>query len=469
MASDGYTISQLSRSEPAALALASAEARDLSRALAAQSVAFDPDAVVAEFPRRVEAIFEAVWPAQPLEGYGFHASLGAHALARVAMGWTASGHTGLRLEPLERDLLLNGLVTLGADRDLSLAVLGNWHSVDRQFVPTLIGLDASRLAGLAECTLTAAERASALSQVASSARCMARLASTISALVAVRAVLPVLAPDDLGHDFVTGLAAIALGRPDRALELLGEAPVEMHKQVLREIAECLATLGRGNAVALPAVPGAVEPSPNDEWAKDPSVNDESADDESANLEAPDVTGVGALIERWRAEERTRRPSAARRGTVLGLRLGRPVSTVPPNPIPPDSALLSKGYVGRFDPIFPPVRSMLRAVVAAGEGHPPSLDLVREAGDLEWFVRRARALGCLVQGDLRSAIEAVEPLPLAASREGRWARDRLHRYEGRSVPPLEAEEARPAAGALAADLAIHLGRTIAGSIPVQPLP
>src|SRR5204862_5613253 len=127
---------------------------------------------------------------------------------------------GLRHEPLSREGLLEDLLELGVSRERALAVIGDWQRIDPGFAPDPMGLDVSRIAGLAECSLTARERSRALSQIAYSARCLSRLASTINVLSVLRMVLPVLPPEQMGAKELTAFFAIALEQPDRALALL---------------------------------------------------------------------------------------------------------------------------------------------------------------------------------------------------------------------------------------------------------
>ncbi|MCK6544324.1 hypothetical protein L6R52_00495, partial [Myxococcota bacterium] len=77
------------------------EALELARALAAQTIVLDKDAIADQLPDRARVITETMWPSSPLAGYGLHSSLGAYAVAKVAVGWAPSGIIGLRHEPLD--------------------------------------------------------------------------------------------------------------------------------------------------------------------------------------------------------------------------------------------------------------------------------------------------------------------------------------------------------------------------------
>lgn len=188
-----------------------------------------------------------------------------------------------------------------------------------------------------------------------------------------------------------------------------------------------------------------------------------------------------------------RTPAARAGGLLGVAPALAPATVPQRPSPPDERVLrslqarSDAPAGEdemterisidpllhghglevedapFDPLFPPVRGALRAVVAAAEGHAPTDDAVAKAGDLQWVLARAKALALVVQGDLLGAQSAVQGFPEGSAPEGRWAEDRALRFSGRTPEPVSAEEARPMAAALLSDLTQQLARTLAGTV------
>ena len=106
------------------------------------------------------------------------------------------------------------LVEHGLDELTAQSVLGDWAAVRADFVGNTDGLATSVIAGLAERTLARRERDDALSQVAYSPRCLARLASTCNLLAAVRAILPELPPGEMGARFVSSVASISFGRAD---------------------------------------------------------------------------------------------------------------------------------------------------------------------------------------------------------------------------------------------------------------
>lgn len=310
------------------------EALELARALAAQTIVLDKDAIADQLPDRARVITETMWPSSPLAGYGLHSSLGAYAVAKVAVGWAPSGIIGLRHEPLDRDKLEAELVGHGVDASAAAAILGDWAGVEPGFTPDPAGLDASRIAGLAEGTLSRVERARALSQVAYSARCLNRVASAAAVLSALREVLPQLAPEALGRDYVTGAAAIALGRFERAVELLGPRPTKLPQRALAELASVIAALERGATPELEdvgalLVPG-VEVPPTETWSDETGPSDGADDEADASDDEPD--DVLEIVEE-RVEERTRisgvpTPPPADDGIVRPARWPAPSGDVP---------------------------------------------------------------------------------------------------------------------------------------------
>jgi hypothetical protein len=118
----------------------------------------------------------------------------------------------------------------------------------------------------------------------------------------------------------------------------------------------------------------------------------------------------------------------------------------------------------LDAVLPPVRGALRAILKALDGHGPTEEAIKSAGDLRWVLLRARALARIVDGDLEEAVSALSGLPEGSAPESTWAQDRLRRYR-RSVR-ARSEEARTLAAGLIADLGHQLGRTIAGTVPQE---
>lgn len=558
-----YSWTSLGRGGLEVEASAKREALELARALAAQTIVIEHDAVAEELPDRMRAIAETMWPASPLSGYGLHSSLGGYLVARVAVGWAPSGMIGLRREPFDRTALIEDLVEHGVDRGVALGILGDWRAPAGGFIPDPQGLDTSHIAGLVEGALSVRERSRALSQVAYSSRCLDRLASTASVLSSLRHVLVVLPPDVLGRDVVAGMTALALGRPDRALELIGERPRGLAQRTLAELARAIVSLEQGDVPILEDVGAILQPRAGDPVPHSEPIGAGAGEADAAGDDGDDVLEIieervddavrasngnghtrSSPPERWErgrggdertsdrpheARPRTPRPPrwsgvegapdpldpaaldtwrrqlevdlgllANRRG-LLGLRLPPARPTVAPWPLPPDeriAAMLLARASGRsleadtrevteripvgallalealeatgttFDAVFPPVRGVLRAIVRAPDGVAPSAEDLAAAGDLEWVLLRAKSIALIVTGDLEGAVAAVRSLPSDAAPEGRWAADRLRRFAGRRIVRATPEEARPAAAGLVMDLAHQLGRTLAGTLPVQ---
>lgn len=327
------------------------EALELARALAAQTIVLEKDAIADQLPERTRAITETMWPSAPLAGYGLHSSLGAYAVAKVAIGWAPSGLIGLRHEPLDRDKLEAELVAHAVDPRTAAAILGDWSGVEPGFAPDPTGLDASRIAGLAEGTLSRVERARALSQVAYSARCLNRVASTASALSALREVLPLLAPEALGRDYVAGAAAIALGRFERAVELLGVHPGKLPQRTLSELASVIAALQHGEAPELEdvgalLVPGIEAPRATETWSDETGPSDDE-DDEKPTTRDIEQDDVLEIVEE-RVDDRPRSidvPAPAAR-TATGVRPARWPAPAGDTPTPLGDAEL-EGWAARI--------------------------------------------------------------------------------------------------------------------------
>lgn len=503
------------------------EAKEIARALTAHSIVMDREAVVEEWDDRYASIAAIVWGDAPTDGYGLHASLGAYLVAKVAVGMVPAGHTGLRHEPLRRAGIHNVLRDHGLDAATADSILGDFEAVSPGFEAHRDGIGPSLLAGLAERTLGGGERIHALSEVAYSPRSLQRLAATASLLAAIRAILPVLPPASLGADVATAVVAIALGRPDRAIELFGQRADRLALKTFVEIAAAMDTLGRGEALVLdddsmmlvpPAEAAAVDDGTDDIEADafDTSGEDEDDDDvleiveervdpeegtlaEATPRGAPnparfvDVEPLdeAALLD-WQKRLHAGATIAAQRAALLGLNPSPVPPTVTDVPIPPDERILRREMMEAddeggekteridlgalmadarvqldgtaYDALFPAPRGLLRTIAAAADGQTPSADAVTKAGDLETFVSRARALGFVVRGSLDDAKKAVSRHGDDVAPEGRWATDRQMRYADEPPPRVGPQEARPAAAALIEDLAHQLARTIAATVP-----
>ena len=475
----------LAAAEPEALATASTEAEMFVRALAAYGVIIDDDAVLSELEDRQTTLRAKLWPAEPLEDYGLHASLGAFLVTKVAIDLVPTGHVGLRSERLSPDALRQALISHGLTEQHAGSLVSDWPGVSDDFRGEPEGLSISVLAGLAARTLTRDERSAALAQVAVSPRDLARLVASTNLLSAVRIVLPLLPIPSLGTAYDVAVVGLSVGRPDRVAALLNP-PDDVFFAALCELAAAMAALRAGEPYAAEADVQVATP--------EVSASDATSDDDDDVIEIVE-DGVGLQVCMWRegavatedlaAWQEVLRKWQATRGT-LGLRLPAPPATVAGEAVPPEAGLVRRSVrpsqgseaadptdlvVPRFrwrgdplDAIAPVVRAAVRMVAAATEGRSPVPGALERAGDLAWLVRRASALAAVVKGDLPRAIAATEIMSLGAAPERRWAQDRLRRFGERTAEPAEPEEARPMGAALMSDLAHQLARTVTDTVP-----
>lgn len=493
--------------EPGSVHRSAEEATELARALAVESLASDAEAELAELDDRRRHLAGAAWPESPLAGFGLESSLGAFVMARIAMAWVPSGHTGLRHKPLSREGLERALAGQGVAPASIRLVLGDWAGPAAGFVGDVGGLPVGTLAGLAEKSLTAGERARALDQVAASPRDLARLVAALLIGQAVRRLLPLLPDDAHGARFAATLALVATDRPERASSLLEARPLGLRERTVRELADAVLTLRRGEPIDFPA----------DAWAPDPPVSPALApasaeptltleDGEEDVLEiveerldpdqpesrvalkthppdwwpgpAAELGPVREALARWKT-------MGHRRGAVLGVRVRLPVG---PGPLPLDPRLAAEDLgdalgapTERIDLenldsprpegepaelYLPAVRVALRVVARSAEGaFPPD---PATGGALEWVFARAAAIASAVAGDLDAAARSVEGLDPALAPERGFIADRRLRFEGRVADPLPVEDARVAAAGLIRDLALSLAATLArGGEPGAP--
>ncbi|MFO0726788.1 MAG: hypothetical protein U1E65_23575 [Myxococcota bacterium] len=376
-----WSLGALARGEAGALEAARLEALELARALAAQAVAFAPDADTREFDERLTTLSRTIWPAQPLEGFGLESSLGAVLVARIAMNWARPAPATLRSIPLDPEALLVSLRDLGVEARVATLLTEGYEGPPLGFAADPDGLEAGTLAGLAEGTLTRRERDLALAQVASAPRDASRLATTIEVLSRARAALPVLPPTtaDLGPGYAPAVAALVLGRPERTLELLGYRPEHPALIALAELARAEWAFQRGEEVELDDDPALVLPPlehvrdtilPPPPSLEEGEVHREDDDDVLEMVEERVATGseaalvpVGArpgldqvrpptwaaldhgpvfdeeFLAQWKAARRAMASLAARRPRVLGLKLERGPRTMPSVAIPPEPRVL----------------------------------------------------------------------------------------------------------------------------------
>lgn len=492
--------SALRRGDPASLQHAEIEAKAIARALAVESLVSDQDSELAELAERRRHLARQAWPDRPFEGFEMQSSLGALVVARVAVAWVPSGHTGLRYTPLTPDGVTRALVNQGVDRLAAQSVVGSWSGPSSSFKGDESGLETGLLAGLAERSLTPKERDLALSQVAVSPRDLSRLGTTILLARAVSQLLPMLADDQLGGELVAALALVSTQRSRRALELLEGIQSSPAQQTVFELAQTLEQFSGGYAVEfsddqdLPDYPkraasvpvGGTTPE-SDEEARSTTDGDdvleiiEESVDENAdsgqnyqNIERPtwpqwwpgvDSETSDSAQDLWRSLA-VYRTEARRRGTILGFQ----ASPFEPRGglIPPDPRYVSRAKdeekdmtQSAMDPFLPAVRVALRVVAKATEGE---IVDVEGAEGLSWVLQRAAAVAHLKNGELDLGLEVLSARWPDEAPELRWLRDRKMRFDGREVEPLTSEEARQAASTLVLDIARSLARTLTGAFP-----
>lgn len=465
----------------------------LARMLALQDLVQDRDGAVAELPRRMRDVAKEIWPdsSAPLTGFGLHASPASFLIARFAVGLVPVGRSSLRHEPLRPETVANHLREFGVDDVTAMLLVRSWAGVSEGETGDAAGLSPSMLAGMAERTLTPSELERALVQIAWSPRCLERLGATLGLASSVRRLMTLLPPESLGPELAVGVAGMALGRPDRVVELLRGAASSLGPLTFFELARSQWELVQAQAPTFSSEPDELVRLPVEGDANTDAPGRADTDTPPPAEESLPVRPVcwacpgGAPAEAVRAwcAARDSLEAGASPGAFLGLVPAPLVPTVRPVPIPPDARTLVKDWghdpsaeVERSpsprrshrpdEPLYPAVRGALRLIASAAEGRVPSAVAVEEAGDLVWVVQRARALGLLVQGEPGRAAEAAGSLSPEEAPERRWADDLLVRYGARAPAPVGPEESRPAAAALVADLAHQLSRTLAGTVPTD---
>ncbi len=519
-----WTLEALARGDGRAEGLVRRQTREIARALAAHTLATAPDAEVSEYEARIQTLSRTIWPEEPLQGFSLQSSLGAFLVARLAASWAPPTQAGPRSSPLSADALKDALVEAGLGADLASGILGDWPGASPSFSSEQEGVDIAVLAGLAEGTLGTDERNLALSEIATSPRSLARLVSIARALSAVRRLLPILPPEGETFDAstLTGLTAVSLGLPDRALDLLGHNPDDSVLRGIAELAQALLSLRRGDRprlsddLLLPLVPEGTSERPSESPQSDgpeddvldiveeklstgavsaekPALDARPALADFSREDWPPADISGSQIDLWMEIRKLRRAPAAQVGSILGLSAAPEKPWVPPRPIPPEkNALLEMLTVVSGDgassdavtvqlsgtalaaqrdtldramvlPLVPNVRAVLRAITLAAEGQVPSREAVTDAGDLDWAVKRARAIALTLGGEFERAVLELTGLGGPSAPEGRWAYMMHLRYQGRTPVLPKPEEARRVAAELVLDLAHQFGRTVAGSV------
>ncbi|MBX2811330.1 MAG: hypothetical protein KTR25_05960 [Myxococcales bacterium] len=476
--------SQLRQGDEHALQQAEVEVWEIARALAIESLASDVDAELMELGGRQKHLIRAAWPDKPLEGFHMQSSLGAFVVARVAIAWVPAGQTGLRYAALSPEGIIRALMNQGVDELTAKSVLGGWTGISDGFEGDEEGLDAGTLAGLAERSLTSAERDTALAQIAFSPRDLARLGAALTLSRRVRQLLPVVIPRQFGEDITACLALVATQRPERAMALLSSQERSEAQQAVYELAHTLARFIDGADAELeedrrlPVVPEAADQqsvtlpaadSSSDLEAYSPPDNEGSMPEE--DQEEPLATSPSARPElpKWWLTESDDytliwdaltklRAQVPQRQAILGF------TAVPRYPreqlIPPVPGVYTPA-MNPAEPFVPVVRIMLRAVVSATKG------LVIDetgAGGCDWVLRRVAALSRLIRGELDLGLSVLQDVGAQEAPELRWLRDRKIRFDGRKAEPLSPEAARRAAATLVLDLARALARTLTGAVP-----
>lgn len=518
-----FHLEALARGDQRTEAIVLRQSRELARALAAHTLATTADAEVSEYAARIQTLSKTIWPEDPLEGFSLRSSLGAYLVARLAVSWAPPTPTGARPAPLTPEELRGALEQGGLPKEYAATIVGDWPGAPPGFELQREGLSVAILAGLAEGTLGTEERNFALAEVATSPRTLARLVSIARALFAVRRLLPILPAEGETFDAstLTGLTAVSLGRPDRALDLLGHEPADPVLRAIAELAQAILALRRGERprlpddMLLPWVPEStsLRPSeaPDDSSSEDDVLdiveerlsNTGAVSAERPALDArpsfadwsredwPAVDVTEAQLALWMDLRRLRRAPASKVGSILGLSATPERPWVPPRAVPPEknallealsrlegdgsdavTAQLSASELDRqrdnvdrtlVEPLVPNLRAAIRAVVEAAEGRLPSRGSVTDAGDLGWVVKRARAIALTRAGHFEEAVLELTGLGGPHAPEGRWAYMFHLRYQGRTPLLPEAAEARRVAAELILDLAHQFGRTVAGSI------
>jgi hypothetical protein len=352
------------------------DAGAIARAVAARQVVLSAGATPRELEERERTIAEVLSGAEPLDGYDLQASYGAFLVGRVAITLARPTPATLLDVPLDRDGVLRELRDAGVTAQLATSIVGDWRGDE---VAQSDPLSAAELASLAEGAATREERGRWLGRAARSPRCLMRLASAAALVADLKQLLVALpAPSpDLSPAFVVAAAALALGRPLRALELLGTRPDGALERALAELADTWTQLARGelprldddpslsmppfaDARAAPARGSTIIPPPppagDDDDVLEVVEERLAAVPSATNVLVPTAAGQlprlalfggvdgsfdDAFLADWRRARLARATSIARRRTVLGMRLATPSATAPALPLPPDPQSLAR--------------------------------------------------------------------------------------------------------------------------------
>ena|GEM_PF-6225342 len=199
---------------------------------------------------------------------------------------------------------------------------------------------------------------------------------------------------------------------------------------------------------------------------------------------------------WFEGRATRKSACAVNGSILGLKPkyeSRDFLQIPPSMTaiieameysssPPDPSTAEtervdiaafmaseKERLGLFSirPLYPVVRTCLRALTQAPEGEIPNSRMMTLSGDAHGYLARARRLGLLVEGAVEKSQEVLGAINLQNDLERRIDIIAKQRYSSVNALTtsnhfLSKEEARKVCANIVFELCKNLGRTVAGT-------
>jgi hypothetical protein len=200
----------------------------LAHALAGAALLHGADAELEEYDANLEILRERLVQLAQADGFAHQSSFAAYLVAAYATEWVPSGLATFRRTPLGREGLERAMADAGVDPTRVEALLGRGSEPETadaggstEAEVGAVELDANRLAGLAERTLTRPEHVQALRRAARSPRDTARMATAARWVGRIRDGLSGL-PADLRPERT--VAALALwDRPLRRRLLEGRA------------------------------------------------------------------------------------------------------------------------------------------------------------------------------------------------------------------------------------------------------
>lgn len=196
------------------------EIEQLARITTACELLDESEAVIDEFDARSEAIRDRLKPGSDAEAEPFaqRSSIGAYLLARYAVAWVPDGLATRRHAPFGPERLVEVLTESALPRSRAEALLGDWSGGGDAPPSGRRELAVGWIAGVAERSLTRAERDEALRSVAWSPRDQARLVASARLVDRVRSALPWA----LGRPTACAIVAadVPFRMPDRRARLL---------------------------------------------------------------------------------------------------------------------------------------------------------------------------------------------------------------------------------------------------------